>query len=67
MTSELEARMRSESPWWWCRIETRRLQELLRLHVDLALESGTDAERVIAFLDRVREAVLNPNKKEKAA
>lgn len=44
----------------WIRAETVQLNELLRTHVQLALESGTDPARVLALLRNVRRAVLEP-------
>ena len=62
-TEDAEAfwrRLETENPRWWIRVEVHRLQRLLETHVMLALESGTDAARVVALLKEVRIAVLVP-------
>lgn len=53
------ARVEKEAPTLWIRTETYRLCELLRMHVQLALETGTETERIQTLLKNVRRAVLD--------
>lgn len=50
---------KANHPRFWAKTEVGRLQELLELHVKLALETGTDPARVLALLERVRAAILD--------
>lgn len=51
--------VKANFPHGWAKSEVGRLQELLELHVRLALETGTDSARVLALLERVRAAILD--------
>lgn len=55
----LDERLKKISPEWWCRIESYQLADLLRTHVRLALETGTDLGRVKRLLEKVRRATLD--------
>ncbi len=55
----LDERMKQYSPAWWCRVEAYRLGDLLKTHVTMALETGTDLRRVMKLLENVRSATLD--------
>lgn len=44
------------------RAESERLAEALLMHVRMAISSGTDPARVLAYLVDVRDAVLMPRR-----
>ena len=58
-SSLIDERLKVMSPRWWCRVEAYQLAEMLKTHVRLANESGTDVNRIKRLLENVRRATLD--------
>ena len=56
------ALLETEAPHYWVRVEAKLLGELLATYCALAMESGTEPEKVISYLRQVRHTILNAKK-----